>query len=369
MYGYMILGGVTVLFVEMILFQFAINKVPVGSSRIFEMRGIWKKSRLLSSNDLLSPTRSSVDFSVVGILTSAGVNVSEEIPSLAELPSESEIIRMYGSKPVLAGLDTCEAFREAVPAISRMIAPAGMFNTGTNLMTTLLRNNCYIKERVDKLGKGSPGMRRQVPWGKHSPASWRLKHQAQEAGDLKHQEYVLPAVVIKDPYTWMTSMCRHTYHANWLHTKLHCPNLIADKDDALKFKKLAYGKKVPVNVHYSDENITHHESLVDLWNDYYREWYQEVSYPRVIVRFEDLLFRPQQIVREVCQCAGGVMRDTFLMTAESAKTGVGHIGSAGLIESVKRYGNSTKRFEPYQSEDLAYAKNTVDTNLSRKFHY
>ena len=26
---------------------------------------------------------------------------------------------------------------------------------------------------------------------------------AQEAGDLKHQEYVLPAVVIKDPYTWM----------------------------------------------------------------------------------------------------------------------------------------------------------------------
>ena len=192
-------------------------------------------------------------------------------------------------------------------------------------MTQLLERNCYIPERVEKLGKQSPGMRRQVPWGKHSPASWRFKHKAAEAGDLKHQEYVLPAVVIKDPYTWMTSMCRHSYNANWIHVSDHCPNLIANEDDVKKFSKImSVGDIVPVNVRYNNENITHHKSLANLWNDYYLEWYIEAKFPRLIVRFEDLLFRAEHVIGKVCYCAGGKIKDSFEYLAETAKKGDVH---------------------------------------------
>ena len=192
-------------------------------------------------------------------------------------------------------------------------------------MTQLLEHNCYIPERIEKFGSKSPGMRRQVPWGKHSPASWRFKHKADEGGDLKHQEYVLPAVVIKDPYTWMTSMCRHSYSANWCHTKDHCPNLIANENDINVFNNtLALGEVVPVNIRYSAENITHHKSLVNLWNDYYLDWYANATFPRVIVRFEDLLFRSEYVIDQVCSCAGGKLKNNFTYLAETAKTGEVH---------------------------------------------
>ena len=47
----------------------------------------------------------------------------------------------------------------------------------------------------------------QVPWGKHNPVDWRGQHAAQglEGVDV---DGVLPVVVVKDPFTWMRSMCR-----------------------------------------------------------------------------------------------------------------------------------------------------------------
>ena len=47
----------------------------------------------------------------------------------------------------------------------------------------------------------------QVPWGKHNPVDWRGLHAAQglEGVDV---DGVLPVVVVKDPFTWMRSMCR-----------------------------------------------------------------------------------------------------------------------------------------------------------------
>lgn len=313
-------------------------------------------------------TKTDVTFSISDILHKAGVDLTPEIQS--KLPSsEEDVVRLYGSKPIIKGLSRCAAFRDSVPAISRMLAPAGMFNTGTNLVNQLLRENCYIPERIEKLGKESPGMRRQVPWGKHSPASWRFKHKAAEAGDIKHQDYVLPVVVIKDPYTWMTSMCRHSYSTNWLHSPNHCPNLVVLDKDAILKKTIGEGNPVPVNVHYTDDNITHHESLVGLWNDYYSGWYMDASFPRVIVRFEDLLFHAEEVITEVCHCGGGEMTENFTYIAESAKTGDVHAGALGLIQSISRYGNSTLRFEPYTHDDLEYATNELDVDLLIDFRY
>lgn len=51
--------------------------------------------------------------------------------------------------------------------LERMLGAAGMFSTGTNLLTQLLKRNCYIPERAERYGldtasKEQLGMRWQV---------------------------------------------------------------------------------------------------------------------------------------------------------------------------------------------------------------
>ena len=197
--------------------------------------------------------------------------------------------------------------------------------------------------------------------------SWRLKHEASSGGKGVDQTAVLPIVTVKDPYTWMSSMCRHSYSANWHHIEQHCPNLVTNKYDENKWKH--YKGVVPVNVRYSPENVTHHESLLGLWNDYYKEWHH-VKFPRLIVRFEDLLFRTEETVKQICHCGGGKMKDTqFKFVVESAKSGQAHKGSSGMIKSMIRYGNSTRRVSYYTEPDLEYVRKKWDKELGDAYSY
>lgn len=51
-------------------------------------------------------------------------------------------------------------------------------------------------------------MRQQVPWGKHNPIAFRTKHEAKAASKVvTDQTTVFPIVLLKDPYTWMSSIC------------------------------------------------------------------------------------------------------------------------------------------------------------------
>ena len=141
---------------------------------------------------------------------------------------------MYGgpsTKPKTLGLDRCAAFRSAQGPRGRP-AVAGLFKTGTNFLMKLLRMNCDFPAacpaqpqiRVDKDNPYAAEIRimaemqlarrnhcspflLQVPWGKHNPVDWRGQHAAQglEGVDV---DGVLPVVVVKDPFTWMRSMCR-----------------------------------------------------------------------------------------------------------------------------------------------------------------
>ena len=141
---------------------------------------------------------------------------------------------MYGgpaTKPKTLGLERCAAFRATQGPRGRP-AVAGLFNTGTNFLMKLLRMNCDFPAacpaqphiRVDKDNPYAAEIRimaemqlarrnhcspflLQVPWGKHNPVDWRGQHAAQglEGVDV---DGVLPVVVVKDPFTWMRSMCR-----------------------------------------------------------------------------------------------------------------------------------------------------------------
>ena len=87
----------------------------------------------------------------------------KELPNLARNLSD-----LYGSRivskgekaantgPIVLGMETCEAYRKAVPLEDRYVGAAGMFNTGTNALEHHLERNV--------LNVGSVW---QVPWGKN----------------------------------------------------------------------------------------------------------------------------------------------------------------------------------------------------------
>lgn len=149
-----------------------------------------------------------------------------------------------------------------MPQSSRIVAVAGMFNTGTNFLETQLRKNLLHTSSLW-----------QVPWGKHRLANTKWNHTAKSMEQYTKQ-HVLPVVVIRHPLVWLHSMCKSPYAAKWRHTKRHCPNLIFDDE----FPKSTAGNAVPVSVKFDEQHVEHFDSLVGLWNDWYR-MYLAVDYP------------------------------------------------------------------------------------------
>ncbi|KAL7533213.1 hypothetical protein ACHAWF_004384 [Thalassiosira exigua] len=302
----------------------------------------------------------------------------------AELPSLRDIQAMYGNRSYTLGLDRCEEFKRVVKPKDRLMGPAGMFNSATNLLNKLLKLNCVNVARNDRRARVSlarTGMLLQAPWGKHNPVSWRLHHEAAVGGKGVQQENFLPIVMIKDPITWMASMCRHSYEARWRHTSDHCPNLVPNEyDRGRRPGEGTMGVRAKwATKHIGDEPIpdkknrtfVNYDSLVDLWNIWYKDWHS-ASFPRLMVRFEDLMFHAEETVTQVCECGGGTMKPVFKYVEESAKGESGpHAGSAGFLASLVTYGNRTLRMEGILTDnrDALYARQNLDKELMELFGY
>jgi len=148
----------------------------------------------------------------------------------------------------------------------------------------------------------------EVPWGKHTPGSERGRYLKNPKIKYNIDE-VLPVVLIRNPYGWMKSMCRHPYTAKWgsMQNTRSCPELKRG------------GEWNGVDVRFGSGE-THHQSLAHMYNDWYGHYYYEklasegtqrsieAPFPRLIVRFEDIIFFPLEVTKQICNCAGGVIR-------------------------------------------------------------
>jgi hypothetical protein len=103
---------------------------------------------------------------ILNLLIRAGVKVDleEDKDLIQELPTWSEVVSLYGSKPVIHGLEECERFQNMSDRADHFVSTAGTFNSGTNLMAELLIANCHMQARMDKYGAPNRGVRWQVPW-------------------------------------------------------------------------------------------------------------------------------------------------------------------------------------------------------------
>lgn len=225
--------------------------------------------------------------------------------------------------------------------------------------------------------------------GKHTPPGddeFRRNHKTYHDADIG-ADAILPAVTIRDPcklvvrigtrwhggrhlltrhrssllpllVTWLISMCHHHYTANWHHTEEHCPDFSLPN--------------LKTHVSYA-EFSRKHSSILHLWNDYYQE-YLKVSFPRLLVRIEDLIFHPEEVTKTVCECAGGSMRNDgkFVYVLNSAKKGEAAHGKdrTGFVDAMIKYGSETKRYSSYKSPlDLEYIRDNVDPELMRLMGY
>ena len=83
---------------------------------------------------------------IISILEKSGLEVTQSI--IDSLPTEKEVQSLYGSKPVIIGLETCSKFQSTIPESDAYIGGSGMFNTGTNLLADMLLKYCVMPKRV-----------------------------------------------------------------------------------------------------------------------------------------------------------------------------------------------------------------------------
>jgi hypothetical protein len=215
----------------------------------------------------------------------------------------------------------------------------------------------------------------KVPWGKHTPVtddSYRLTHKTEKDSGVDPAS-IFPAVTVRDPAAWMQSMCRHEYAMIWPHNKtIHCPNLVPDgisdyMDDP---RKQTTNSSVPVTVQYKEFTVTH-DSLLHHWNEWYTAYTAAAIFPRVVVRFEDLIFHPVAVTTAVCECAGGAVNEKFKYVTGSAKVGAAHgKEKTGYIDAIIRYGNDRgDRWKGMTEADLRYTRDHLDPTLMALFGY
>jgi hypothetical protein len=130
---------------------------------------------------------------IMDLLHAAGLQVDLDV--LRRLPRWSEVTDLYGSEPVIYGTETCEPFRNKIPASERFVGVAGQMNTGTNALGKYLLHNVKIAEN-----EISNGVLWTVPWYKHGWASLKQRYDYRPP---ENHTKVFAVVIIKDPLFWM----------------------------------------------------------------------------------------------------------------------------------------------------------------------
>eukprot|EP01083_Nonionella_stella_P018805 52291_1 len=368
-------------------------------------------------------------------------------------PYDVSLSQSNASKPIpMYGEDQyCNPIQKQLHNYSYKTAVImGLYNTGTNVIFDLLSSNCWglntrsnfhrhVHSRREFAHTIKPEMQSQFRRF-YFKSIWNIsKHQSSPSaqffndtaidyhGAFTHEQ--LHIVMIKDPLTWIKSICKQSYYIlpvrdKWYYHEL-CPyNISANNGTASA----------------NEWHTTLYTSLVDTWNKYYASWmgsnetplhtgtprviakserfkahalrkfgrlfmsrvsritafqklYQyllegrdhdtlneteigllkeveqlesNVHTPALVVRYEDVLFHPDQVVNRICQCVKGYRADTTLIKETASKP---HGKSRNRNEALIVYSNERHRYENYGQHDLEFIQQHVNTTIMDVFGY
>lgn len=155
------------------------------------------------------------------------------------------------------------------------------------------------------------------------------------------------------------------HRTRWMHNREKCHESLFLKHPILC---VPWGFKQYNETH----NVTNtYESLAHMWKDWYKPYFLDERYnqtPRLMIRHEDMVYRPEKVVRKICECVGGTNLNKnpdwehpegFEYEEESANKGKGHgkLGRSGLLTAFIKYGQPLRNwYDQYNGSDRKIMK-------------
>ena len=136
----------------------------------------------------------------------------------------------------------------------------------------------------------------------------------------------------------------------------------SSSDDAQTFQ---------IKITFDEDDVEFFDSLVDVWNDWYRPyWENKENYPRLIVRFEDLLLHAPVIIEKVSECIFGPdyirQKRNFKYQTSSSKS---HGSGTNFLKAIMKTANETSRESGLTLKDKIYAAQHLDAEMMNAFQY
>lgn len=194
-------------------------------------------------------------------------------------------------------------------------------------------------------------------------AEVKWKHTA-NGMDQYNKTNVLPIVILRDPFSWLQSMCSHPYATSWRHTEQHCPNLVPSDEDRKVFEHLPH-ESFEVTIKFDKNMKYQYRSLVHLWSEWYRQ-YLESDYPVLLIRFEDLIFQPVVVLQSIADCVSGTLRSPIQYQVKSSKS---HGSGTDYIKALIKTADTKARSKNMTMADMQFASTHLDSELMNLFHY
>ena len=112
-----------------------------------------------------------------------------------------------------------------------------------------------------------------------------------------------------------------------------------------------------MTMRYQPDKPSYYDNLPDFWVRWHDE-YVNTTHPRLVVRFEDLLFDSEKTISTVCACVGGKMRPRFTQEEVVSKDkALGHNGPVNdRAKALRLYSSEKHRFDHYDRDDLELLK-------------
>lgn len=346
---------------------------------------------------------------ILDLLHRAGIKELDRA-TLSLLPTASEVTHLYGpstldeQQPLLvAGRETCAKFRRSIPPGQQAyLGVAGLFNSGTNALLYYLRANLVLPvvaaqdnnnknstiSTVDNTTHG--GILTQVPWHKHWFSRLRANHTIALHRTVP-KEYVMPIVVIRDPLTWMQTMCRAPYLVESYVLVRGDEPISQDQPLSSVRRRLADCPSLTrgnpaVQIPAMMSNMSW-PTLLHLWKDWYNDYIRS-NQPYLMVRWEDLVFRPRDVVNVIRHCTGAIWKESsFVHVVDQAKwEHVRELGpQSNWISAMIKHAHPPRRWRRLTAADWNLARSILyweasnaseadegdrmPWSLVRRFHY
>ena len=119
-----------------------------------------------------------------------------------KMPLWSAVTKLYGDKPRIIGLDTCQRYRDLLAEANKtssgvpifaMPRVAGLHNSGTNALADTFFDNFVANPTI----RSQNPRVYNIPWRKHTPLQYRLNVTARFYDWHEDKSHVLPVVVIR----------------------------------------------------------------------------------------------------------------------------------------------------------------------------